>query len=71
MSKPHIKYTVTETAVSGDVFAVVHQSTVPVRPIPQVLAPVAILTVLPELPNVRVEPHLTSTSFTSILLIIL
>ena len=41
----------------GDVFAVVHQSTVPVLPIPDVVAPHATATVCPEEPIVIVDPH--------------
>ena len=43
--------------MKGLVFAVVHQSTVPVLPIPDVLAPEATATVCPEEPNVIVDPH--------------
>jgi len=56
-----------DTAVKGEVFAVVHQSTVPVRPKPDWDAPVANVTVLPDEPKVNVDPHCTSTVFTSIL----
>ena len=48
--------------MKGEVFAVVHQSTVPVLPIPTVLAPQAIETVLPLAPNVIVEPHLVTNA---------
>ena len=46
-----------DTAVKGDVLAVVHQSTVPVRPKPVCVAPVASVTVLPDEPKVNVDPH--------------
>ena len=74
VTAPHVVFTKNPeplVAVKGDVFAVVHQSTVPVRPKPDCDAPLAKVTVLPELPTVQVEPHCTSTVFTSILLIIL
>ena len=44
-------------AVKGVVFAVVHQSTVPVLPMPDVVAPQATATVCPEEPIVIVDPH--------------
>ena len=45
-----------DTAVNGDVLAVVHQSTVPVRPKPVCVAPDPKVTAVPGPPNVRVEP---------------
>ena len=46
-------------AVKGLVFAVVHQSTVPVLPKPVCVAPDARLTAPPHLPNVTVAPSTT------------
>ena len=57
-------------AVNGDVFAVVHQLTVPVLPNPVCVAPQANCIVVPDLPNVSELPVLFSTVFTLIVLII-
>jgi hypothetical protein len=48
------------TAVKGLVFAVVHQSTVPVRPKPVCDAPLAKATVPPHLPKVTVVASATT-----------
>ena len=56
-------------AVNGDVFAVVHQSTVPVLPNPVCVAPLAKVTVQAP-PNSNVLPDLFSILFTLIVLII-
>ena len=53
------------------VLIVVSQSTVPVRPKPDCVAPVPKVTAVPEPPKVKVEPDDFTISFTSILLILL
>ena len=59
------------TAVNGLVFAVVHQSTVPVLPKPVCDAPDAKAIVLPDSPKVNVDPDYVVTVFTLIVLVII
>ena len=66
-----IKYPFPETPVSGLVLAVVHQSTVPVLPKPDCVAPQASVIVVPDSPRVNVLPHFFVIVLTLIVLVII